>query len=62
MSGSHEEKQKKENVSGPAEDLGRKKPYVKPNLVVHGAVERITENTSQGPTREQQMSNAYYSQ
>ncbi len=38
-------------------DAQTKKPYTPPELIVHGAVERLTEHTGQGGQNEQGLGN-----
>ncbi|MGO9567914.1 MAG: hypothetical protein ACLP5H_10265 [Desulfomonilaceae bacterium] len=38
----------KEFPASETKEGGAKKPYVTPELIVHGAVEKLTENTGRG--------------
>lgn len=58
MSGPEEQKRESEMVG----ELLPKRPYAKPDLVVHGTVEQITENTSTGPDNDGALGrDRYYS-
>lgn len=62
MSGSQEDKPRKNVESGVSEVAPPKRPYVKPDLYLHGTVERITENTNRGNANDGSgISQQYYS-
>ncbi len=62
MSGSQEDKPRENGESGVLDELPAKRPYVKPDLYLHGTVERITENTNRGSANDGSgISRQYYS-
>jgi len=62
MPGSQEDKPRESRESGVLEELPAKRPYVKPDLYLHGTVDRITENTSHGNANDNSgISQQYYS-